>query len=458
MTLTNRSANSSFQTRDDMFAHTPTVGVGLRSKSTENIHTQMFSPNEWSGKLGDVFSRLPPPTNTVRRDHRPRSPRRPQNRPPVAQRGPVPPTPANVFMSATAPASSLKDPSSTLKPNGFSQEAWTDSIKQSDFQQHPPLSSKRSNPRMKSGRSTRTTCRVSKATSLGATVGSDEETSAYDRSGSKSAESSSSRSSGSAMEIDPQIPTQEKEQSQGLPPRPAYVSNFDEGRVPPINAGTRQEFADTPRSTRRSSSTMAPPPTKPLGQQSIAQATPIRQSPPRAATSLGHSSRTERPTIDLKDLRNVEPLASTNGLEGMASMASSLPFQSRPSSTTSLPYRDLELPMPPRAPDVPSYPYIAETWKEYSSKMDAYVKEWRKFDNQMLTHFEARKAQTDGFPPSWLLSIGEPNKDKGGFLTYMQGLKQDERVRAHWNVAWDKHFEAMQAFEKVRNNVLGVVG
>ncbi|KAI9772797.1 MAG: hypothetical protein M1839_002298 [Geoglossum umbratile] len=445
-----RCASLSFQTQDDTFARVPTAGAELRSKSTENIHTRLFSPNEWSDKLDDLF-RIPPPTNTVRKEHRPRSPRRPQARPPAPPRGPMLPTPAGVFTGAPAPTGLPQDPPSTLKSTGFPQ-VWADSIKRNDFQ-HPSM-------RVKSGRPAGAPSRVSKTTSLGATLGSDEETSTYDRSGSKSAESSSSRSSGfsgSAMEIDPPVPAQEKGRSHVLPPRPAYVPNSDEGRTPPANVGARQGFGDTPRSSRRPSATMAPPATKQPGQQSTAQATPTRQPPPRqppprAATSLGHSTGTEQPTIDLRGLNNVEPLASTDGLEGMSSMAFSLPFQPRSSSTTSLPRRDLELPKPPRAPEAPSASRTAEAWKEYSANMDAYVKEWRNFDDQMLTHFKARKSQVDGFPPGWLLSVGEPVGT--GFLTYMQGLKQDERVRAHWTVAWDKHFEAMQAFEKAREKVL----
>ncbi|KAH0536154.1 hypothetical protein FGG08_006941, partial [Glutinoglossum americanum] len=338
----NRKKNNSFsfQTRDDMFTHAPpTASAGFRSKSTENINTR-FLPGDWNGKFeSNVFSGPPPPP--MKRDHRQRSPRRTQvprgrspNRPP---RAPMPPTQPGVFMGAATPTTnSLKDPPPALRPTRFFPEDWDGTIKQNDFHQPPPLNSKRSNPRVKSSRSTGAPSRVSKATSLGATVGSDEETSAYDRSGSKSAESSSSRSSGfgSAMDIDPPAPAQEKERSHGIPPRPTYVPNLEEERVPPTNAGVRQGHMDTQRSGRRPSVTMPPPPPKQVGQQPIVPPAPSRHTPPRAATSLGHSTRTAQPQVDLTDLKNVEPFTfPSNGLSGMDSISSNVPFESRSSST-----------------------------------------------------------------------------------------------------------------------------
>ncbi|KAI9867591.1 MAG: hypothetical protein M1813_008390 [Trichoglossum hirsutum] len=440
----------SFQTQDDMFARTPTVGADFRSKSTENINNR-FSPGEWNGKFeSNIFSGPPAPN---RKDRRQRSPRRAQvpqgrspNRPPAPPRAPMPPTQPGSFMGTAAPTSSPKDPPPALAMK-FLQEDWVGAIKQNDFHQPPPLGSKRSNPRMKSGKPTGAPSRVSKATSLGGTFGSDEETSTYDRSGSKSAESSSSRSSGfgSAMEIDQSVPAQEKERSHDMPPRPVYVPNLEEERVPPTNVGARH--------SRRPSATMPPPPPKLTSQQSAVPPAPSRQTPPRAATSLGHSTRTAQPIADLTDLKNVEPFTfQSNGLSGMDSISSSLPFESRASSTTSLPPRNLTLPDPPRAPTAPPTSRNIETWKEYSTSMEAYVRGWRQFQRQMLVHFNAREAQTDGLTLGWLQSAGEPSK--GGFATYMRGLEEDDRVRMHWTVACDKHHEAMLAFKQCRDAFL----
>ncbi|KAH0548189.1 hypothetical protein GP486_008092, partial [Trichoglossum hirsutum] len=302
-----RNASFSFQTQDDMYAHTPTVGADFRSKSTENINTR-FSAGEWYGKFETNIFGPPPPPPPTRKDRRQRSPKRthvPQarspNRPPAPPRAPMPPTQPGGFTGTAAPTGSLKDPPPALGTK-FVQEDWDGAIKQNDFRQPPPLGSKRSNPRMKNGKPTGAPSRVSKATSLGATVGSDEETSTYDRSGSKSAESSSSRSSGfgSAMEIDSPAPAQEKERSQAMPPRPAYVSNPEEERVPPTNVGVKHN--------RRPSATMPPPPPPKLaGQHQATPSAPVplpRQTPPRAATSQGHSARTSPLTVDLTDLKN----------------------------------------------------------------------------------------------------------------------------------------------------------
>ena len=38
-------------------------------------------------------------------------------------------------------------------------------------------------------------------------------------------------------------------------------------------------------------------------------------------------------------------------------------------------------------------------------------------------------------------------------MSYAQGVKEDERVREHWNVGCERHGEAIKEFEAVRERV-----
>jgi hypothetical protein len=42
----------------------------------------------------------------------------------------------------------------------------------------------------------------------------------------------------------------------------------------------------------------------------------------------------------------------------------------------------------------------------------------------------------------------------GGYLRYMQGLEEDVTVREHWDVAWERHREAMRRFGRVKAKVV----
>lgn len=51
-----------------------------------------------------------------------------------------------------------------------------------------------------------------------------------------------------------------------------------------------------------------------------------------------------------------------------------------------------------------------------------------------------------------LEAVGEASTGEG-FMSYAQAVKEDERVREHWNVGCEKHGEAIREFEAVRERV-----
>ena len=216
---------------------------------------------------------------------------------------------------------------------------------------------------------------------------------------------------------------------------------------------------------------------------------PVPSSEPSKTPSLNlspqasHSTSTTNFTdIDLDSLRNVEPFAPTPkfGHSGMLNdLSSSLPFDSRASAHVPVAPTDsvsdaassdddhtipgvtpqaLSLPPVPRAPAVPKL-LSTTAWDLYLTNVQAYISEWIAFNDKMLGHFNDRQravkiglALTTPDGCNWLGIRGEG--ESGGYLKYMTGLEEDVRVRQHWDVAWERHREAMRLFGKVRAKIV----
>lgn len=56
---------------------------------------------------------------------------------------------------------------------------------------------------------------------------------------------------------------------------------------------------------------------------------------------------------------------------------------------------------------------------------------------------------TLGTMPNWLLATGETEKSRG-WESYRRALREEEKVRMHLNVACDRHRDAMEAHERLR--------
>lgn len=140
----------------------------------------------------------------------------------------------------------------------------------------------------------------------------------------------------------------------------------------------------------------------------------------------------------------------------MNDLTQNLPFESRPAAVHPTRPSDpavLRLPEMPKAPELPQRLTMG-VWAEHLPKMAAYVRAFHLFDSHMLQHFAARQQETDamGTPVNWLGAIGDTMS--GGFGSYMRGIKEDERARMHWNIAWEKHKATMELFEGCRARVL----
>ncbi|KAK5729743.1 hypothetical protein LTR17_011709 [Elasticomyces elasticus] len=170
---------------------------------------------------------------------------------------------------------------------------------------------------------------------------------------------------------------------------------------------------------------------------------------------------------NLDDLAHVEPLARTTNAAGLGSLSDvhdTLPFTSEASTT--IPAQDdaeqmPAIPMPaiPKAPEPPTK-LTKQSWHAFAANFGAYLQAFHAFNTSMIHHFAAREQSAQDLlgvgNMKWLESAGDTMGGGGGgvgFGTYLQGVKEDERVRELWGVGCERHAEAVRGFGGVRERV-----
>lgn len=179
------------------------------------------------------------------------------------------------------------------------------------------------------------------------------------------------------------------------------------------------------------------------------------KAPPKPPKLSQEDAVKQESHMNLGDLKDVAPFAPSNeGLKNLADLSATLPFESRPSVNNvtegTLSPQLLKLPAPPKRISVPET-LTQTSWERYIAQMRAYMLAWNTFNTKMLAHFNERQASVETtLKPEWMSAIGD-GTDKWGFLAYMQGVEEDFRVRAHWDVSWEQHRECMRGFGSVRD-------
>ncbi|KAJ9620267.1 hypothetical protein H2203_008032 [Taxawa tesnikishii (nom. ined.)] len=165
----------------------------------------------------------------------------------------------------------------------------------------------------------------------------------------------------------------------------------------------------------------------------------------------------------IADLGNVAPFNNTSGggLDGLDDMTTTLPFLSKASDahpTVSFEPRLLVLPQVPIPPDAPTK-LTKASWHAYCQAMAKYMNKFHDtFNGPLMAHFNARQA-TGSYAATHsaqsLEAIGEGSRFAGaaGFMSYMQAIREDEKMREHWAYGWDKHMDVMKRFEGVKKRV-----
>ncbi|KAF1813845.1 hypothetical protein P152DRAFT_293637 [Eremomyces bilateralis CBS 781.70] len=488
------------------------------ARSEESINTT-FSPSEWSGKFeGNPDYFAPPPTAPkVRKDsttsaHRSPTRSRSASRPSApgtpkpaetAQMPPPPIPPVPQSPLRTTPSGNLQFPAAPGEKR-FKPELWNET-KGWDFQPPDSLEKKPSSP-TKGPRNGRVSEHDRRAKGpnvedvrdeelggggigIGVNANHADATPAQEEGG-RASRTSSGGASVDAMDIDTEPPFMTPQPPQPQMHMPNGIARELSGstaasptpaRAPRLvsQPTQRPDWSDVKNRTYQAyMNQVNGTSTHPTLQQSprpTSSGFPVDQPlpppppgpPPSVRTSTGKKlPKSRRPPVNLADLQNVSPFTTTAGLEGLADLNTTLPFPSRPSSshptapTATLP---LSLPAPPRAPPPP--PHLTQSsWTQYYERMGAYMGEWSNFNNTMLGHFAARQSALANVieiskgphRASWLGQVGDGRE--GGFESYMRGMKEDERVSTHWNVAKEKHREAVEEFAGVRGKVVAAFG
>ncbi|KAK7542033.1 uncharacterized protein J3D65DRAFT_583181 [Phyllosticta citribraziliensis] len=392
-------------------------GEGPKSQpSIENINTT-FSPGDWHGKFEgstDYFGGPVPPASSRRSPVR----RKPSNLQKTGSSRPsrsnstFSPSPARGtsqprdHSSAPTSATAEKPPTAGFGPVKFSQDEWAKTFKDPSFfmPNEPPKSTSplKNQPPPRKTKQPRSRTKTRQA-SVAEEDGSDD----VEEIPGTAREANTAEGDGSAMDIDSTPPTSAPANG-ATEPKPVYVHHPEPAQK--------------------------------------------KQTTESARAADGGD------TIRLDDLKNVAPLSGFNqeGLKNLNDLGQNLPFQSQPAAAhprRSSEAGSLRLPDPPRAPELPQRLTVV-TWTEFLPKMGTYVRLFQQFDSHMLQHFAARQAEVDamGSASQWLGALGDTTA--GGFASYMRGMREDERARAHWTVAWEKHKATMELFQGCRVRVL----
>ena len=190
--------------------------------------------------------------------------------------------------------------------------------------------------------------------------------------------------------------------------------------------------------------------------------------PPPATASNTKQKRDASGTLNFDSFRNAAPFSpSTNG--GLSNLkndlAGTLPFESQAAPSINNAPRQLELPLPPKAPTPPLSTRIPQhLWKEYMASMAFYMGQYFTFNDRMLAHFTTRHREAARFGTgNALVGVQEKARnmellealgDSGdGYASYLRGLQEDVRVQKHWDVAREKHRDAIEALVDLKKKV-----
>ena len=427
----NQMSNTSFTfpTQKQPPSDMPPLSKDFKSHSSENINTT-FSPTDWSGKFtGNATEYFAPVSGKA--DHTTRgrvSPARgrPTDRTPLQEHYNQRPVSDQGTSQDNNPPFSIPKAAAPPPSTGqakFSADEWAQIFKERKWAFPPPpppppspsrqTNSKRPKSPRKQSRTMTTNKHppVTKPASARAIVDDSSEEKAGNDTVSN-AESLSSHASvdGTAMEIDENLtpPTADKQSSNSTETTPKQPSHQPpSSSVPPADNSTQ-------------------------------------------------ANQQEPSNLNLGNLKKVSPFVPGNeGLKDLGDLSNTLPFESRPApSTNSLAPQRLALPNPPKAPDIPEK-LTQNAWERYLAQMRAYMFEWNRYNKKMLGHFSDRQRDVeDGLSPEWMNAVGEGNGDKGGYRKLMQGIEEDFRVRAHWDVSWEKHRDCLRGLGKVRERLL----
>ncbi|KAJ4360609.1 uncharacterized protein N0V89_001175 [Didymosphaeria variabile] len=400
----------------------------FKSKSEESINMK-FSPGQWSGKFEGKPDYFAPQKGGTSRGRvspsRGRSTQRPaaekrtfagQSQPPppaspfsqFSQMPPPPPGPPPQLNTQTAFPSGSNSAPHTAK---FAPDVWTETFKEPSWAYPTPSQPKETSPR----RGSAATKRPNPARKGSVVPDSMSNTEGQSERKPKYQAFTEDDGAGDAMDVDEDSP------SIGKPkPVPAFASAASSSKAKTSGTGT------VPNGTAATSST----------------------APTDKAVDPGLNG--------LAGLGNVEPfLPATNRGMGLDELKDTLPFKSGASQnhpTKPNTAQKLKYPEVPVAPFVPPKLDPA-SMNDYFSRMESYVRQYRKWNQNMMSHFAAREEELNDLEDRFIHQRGETT-NRIGFPGYLARMKEDETVMETWKVGQEMHMMAMMKCQDVRNKTM----
>ena len=185
-------------------------------------------------------------------------------------------------------------------------------------------------------------------------------------------------------------------------------------------------------------------------------ATPRQQAaPPPSVSQTPNIVHAAKDVFDMGDIKRTAPLGTNKeGVDNLNDIATHLPFKSGASNDVSASSESAQFD-PPNPPKVPAIPdkLTQNSWERYLSQMRNYMYTWHEFEKTMLAHFaETQSTVERTLRPDWL-SATQESKDAWGYRRYMQCVEEENRIRQHWDVSWDRHRECMKDLGNVRQRL-----
>ncbi|KAL8649302.1 MAG: hypothetical protein Q9226_005634 [Calogaya cf. arnoldii] len=390
----------------------------LRSHSSDTISVS-FSPSDWHGKFtGKPEEYFDPTTRKNNNASRGRSSPTKRQAPTINQVQPTPPVEGSEVPNGGPQMPPPPLPQASSQDGKYSPDKWAPYFKPGTLNWTPPPPPAGAPPRAASRKRPITPSRrVSKTTFKRPAVPK-------------------------PANVAPAVDVAEDDANQATPSTLGSGSSQDSGNGTPMDLDTGNSpphGADASNHTDARNTTSHPP------------IPPRATVPPRKPTPQDSH-------LGLGDLKNVAPFApNQEGVNDLRDLNTTLPFESKASAQPTKPPspQKLALPQPPKPPTAP--PVLTQSsWEHYIAAMRSYMTGWNLYNAQMLAHFNERQASFESVSAAeWISAVGA-GTEKWGYGKYMQGVEEDFRVRAHWDVSWEKHRECMRALGAVRERLLGV--
>lgn len=181
---------------------------------------------------------------------------------------------------------------------------------------------------------------------------------------------------------------------------------------------------------------------------------------PNGATTAPSSATATKPPgpalNGLSGIANVEPfLPPLNRGLGLNELKDTLPFPSQPAGshpTKPNTSHRLKYPDMPTAPPAPVKVDL-QSADQYFRQMETYVKAYKKYSQALTGHFKSRNVELEDMESNFIHHRGETTKSIG-FASYLAKMREDEEVLETWKLAQERHIQALQHCEEIRNKTI----